>query len=84
MQPIPYEIRLVDCGNILDLRIASLIVSLRNAPEQVRRADGTNETSEILDKAQLVKLLDSVFGLTLPTELDGIDRYLPMPTAATL
>jgi hypothetical protein len=53
--------------------------------EQVRKADGTSETSDILDKAKLVELLDSVFGLTLPaavTEFEGFDRYLKQ--AATL
>lgn len=53
------------------------------APAQVRRADGTSETSSISDKAQLLELLESVFGLTLPLDLDGIDRYLK-PAAATL
>eukprot|EP01043_Picozoa_sp_COSAG02_P013863 COSAG02_NODE_561_length_20308_cov_42.799495_8_plen_64_part_00 len=63
------------------MNIASFIAC--DATVQVRRADGTSETSDILDKAQLVELLESVFGLALPLDLDGIDRYLE-PAVATL
>ena len=46
--------------------------------------DGTSQTTDIVDQTQLVELLQSVFGLTLPgaTELEGIDQYLK--PAATL
>ena len=42
----------------------------------VRKADGSSETTEIESKAQLLELLETVFGLA-PKETDGIDRYLP-------
>jgi arylamine N-acetyltransferase len=44
----------------------------------VRRADGTvMATTPIADKAQLVGLLEGTFGLTLPPDIQGVDRYLP-------
>ena len=42
----------------------------------VRKADGSSETTQIESKAQLLELLETVFGLA-PHETDGIDRYLP-------
>lgn len=42
----------------------------------IRREDGTNVSTHITDKAHLEKLLTDVFGLTLPPDTEGIDRFL--------
>lgn len=75
----------VACGSFATYRgeLCSFFACATRPPEQVRKADGTSETSDILNKDQLVELLESVFGLTLPMEVDGIDRFLA-PAAATL
>lgn len=88
-QLMPYVLCLVACGSFTndraELRVSCFVLVVQWA-EQVRKADGTSETSDILEKAKLVELLGSVFGLALPaavTEFDGFDRYLK-PAAATL
>jgi len=88
-QRIPYVPCLVACGSftkgLAELRVSCFARECgARCVEQVRKADGTSETSDILDKAKLVELLDSVFGLTLPaavTEFEGFDRYLKQPVA---
>ena len=42
----------------------------------MRQPDGVAESTPIADKAQLAGLLEGVFGLTLPAETEGLDRYL--------
>lgn len=47
--------------------------------QYVIRADAASAavSTTIADKAQLCELLRGVFGLALPEDVDGIDRYLP-------
>jgi N-hydroxyarylamine O-acetyltransferase len=47
-----------------------------NGEYVIRGADGVAEKTQIADKKQLLRLLDTVFGLA-PAETEGLDRYLP-------
>jgi N-hydroxyarylamine O-acetyltransferase len=46
-----------------------------NGAYVVRQSDGAAETTPIVDKAHLMQLLDSVFGL-VPANDEGLERYL--------
>ena len=43
----------------------------------MRQPDGSAVTTAIVDKEQLVALLEGAFALTLPEDTQGLDRYLP-------
>jgi hypothetical protein len=61
---IPTRLRLTERHHIL------------NDTYGVRKEDGSSESTKIKDKAQLEGLLVDVFGITLPSDTMGIDRYL--------
>ena len=48
---------------------------IQNGSYVIRQADGKAETTLIKDKAQLMSLLDTVFGL-VPADDEGLDKYL--------
>ena len=43
----------------------------------VRKEDGSGESRRIETKDDLLKLLTTVFGITLPPDTRDLDRYLP-------
>ena len=43
----------------------------------VRAKDGMAQTTQVADCAHLTRLLNDVFGLNLPADTVGLDRYLP-------
>jgi len=42
----------------------------------VRSCDGATDTTQVSDSAHLSQLLNDVFGLHIPAETQGVDRYL--------
>ena len=43
----------------------------------IRQRDGAVETRPIADRDELLTLLTTVFGIRLPEDTEGLDRYLP-------
>eukprot|EP00802_Teleaulax_amphioxeia_P015436 Tamp_15526.p1 GENE.Tamp_15526~~Tamp_15526.p1 ORF type:complete len:352 (+),score=75.89 Tamp_15526:313-1368(+) len=47
-----------------------------NDTHTIRQPDGTTQSTQIKTKGELEKVLTEVFGIALPTETEGLDRYL--------